>query len=442
MMNQNSQQSDTSKMPMIATSCVMAFLAIAAPAQAHADDLASTSQHANAGPVEILPTQTNDTTIETGNTDVTDDTDGADETAYPGTNRAFNLALSPAVETDDDALEMSTAIFSDNGNGGGVTSHVRGPQGQRDLKVKRVRIEFEPTDEQDSRILQVDSARFLKNTEQCSGSDVVTTKPGNRVLEFDVSECNMQVWEGSEDELRLEGISLSGGGHVPFDAFTMIVWVNRESALETTDERDRNLADPDEQAFTGAQSPQDGQGEENDQREHHAQPEHDEQREQTEAETEVRERDNKARNDDGRNVEEPNTDSVLEPEIPEATVTLLAQHRRVCTDVTEPAPVSNLQLLPNGETTGKVEEHLPSCADSSIGADSATAQEEINESLETSSDIGQLPLATQTVFTEEYGKIHPPELPKTGGNGIWNFVLGGLLLVVGGVFATQRRRQA
>ncbi|WP_454978533.1 LPXTG cell wall anchor domain-containing protein [Corynebacterium propinquum] len=442
MMNQNSQQSDTSKMPMIATSCVMAFLAIAAPAQAHADDLASTSQHANAGPVEILPTQTNDTTIETAKVEETDNADGTDETAQSGTNLASDLALSPAIETDDDVLEMSAAIFSDSGSGGGVTSHVRGPQGERALKVKRVRIEFEPTDEQDSRILQADSARFLKNTEQCSGSDVVTTRPGNRVLEFDVSECNMQVWEGSEDELRLEGISLSGGGHVPFDAFTMIVWVDRESALETTDERDRNLADPDEQVFTGAQSPQDGQGEENDQREHHAQPEHDDQREQTEAETEVRERDNKARHDDGRNVEEPNTDSVLEPEILEATATLLAQHLRVCTDATEPAPVRNLQLLPNGETAGETEEQLPSCADSSVGADRAMAQDEINESLELSSDNGQIPLAAQTFFTEEYGNIRPPELPKTGSNGIWNFVLGGLLLVVGGVFAAQRRRQA
>ena len=42
----------------------------------------------------------------------------------------------------------------------------------------------------------------------------------------------------------------------------------------------------------------------------------------------------------------------------------------------------------------------------------------------------------------DLGRILLPELPKTGGNDIWNFVLGGLFLIVGGVFAAQRRRQA
>ncbi|MDK8486077.1 LPXTG cell wall anchor domain-containing protein [Corynebacterium pseudodiphtheriticum] len=40
---------------------------------------------------------------------------------------------------------------------------------------------------------------------------------------------------------------------------------------------------------------------------------------------------------------------------------------------------------------------------------------------------------TQTFHVQEYENVPCPELPKTGDNGIWNFVLGGLLLVIGDV---------
>ena len=48
----------------------------------------------------------------------------------------------------------------------------------------------------------------------------------NKIIEFHVSQCNVNIWEGSNDELRVENISLSGGSRVPPDAFAMNDWVD------------------------------------------------------------------------------------------------------------------------------------------------------------------------------------------------------------------------
>ncbi|MDC7113650.1 LPXTG cell wall anchor domain-containing protein [Corynebacterium pseudodiphtheriticum] len=40
---------------------------------------------------------------------------------------------------------------------------------------------------------------------------------------------------------------------------------------------------------------------------------------------------------------------------------------------------------------------------------------------------------TQTFHVQEYENVPRPELPNTGDYGIWNFVLGGLFLVIGDV---------
>ncbi|MEY8209943.1 prealbumin-like fold domain-containing protein [Corynebacterium sp. MNWGS58] len=123
-------------------------------------------------------------------------------------------------------LDMSPARFFYNRGRGGVTSLVQGLKAQRELKVKRIRIAFTRTDAQDNRILEVNGARFSKNREVCRGRNVTTERFGNKVIEFDVSRCGINIWEGSNDELRVENISLSGGGNVPPDAFAMNVWVD------------------------------------------------------------------------------------------------------------------------------------------------------------------------------------------------------------------------
>lgn len=123
-------------------------------------------------------------------------------------------------------LEMDSARFTYSRGRGGVTSLVRGPYKPIDRKVKRIRIAFTRTDDRDPRTLQVESARFIKNGSTCRGRNVTTQSFGNKVVEFDVSRCNVNIWEGSNDELRVENISLSGGGQVPPDAFAMNVWVD------------------------------------------------------------------------------------------------------------------------------------------------------------------------------------------------------------------------
>lgn len=106
---------------------------------------------------------------------------------------------------------------------------MRGPQANRDLKVKRIRIAFTRTDGQDQRSLEVKNARFIKNGSRCRGRNVTTHSFDNKVVEFDVSRCNVNIWEGSNGELRVEDIALSGGGQVPPDAFAMNVWGDTSS---------------------------------------------------------------------------------------------------------------------------------------------------------------------------------------------------------------------
>lgn len=121
---------------------------------------------------------------------------------------------------------MGSTQFTYRGSRGGVESQVRGPQKFIDHKVKRIRIAFTRTDDRDHRTLQVENARFIKNGSTCRGRNVTTQSFGNIVVEFDVSRCDVNIWEGSNDELRVEDIALSGGGQVPPDAFAMNVWVD------------------------------------------------------------------------------------------------------------------------------------------------------------------------------------------------------------------------
>ena len=123
-------------------------------------------------------------------------------------------------------LEMDSARFTYSRGRGGVTSLVRGPYKPIDRKVKRIRIAFTRTDDRDPRTLQVENARFIKNGSTCRGRNVTTQSFGNKVVEFDVTQCEVNIWEGSNDELRVENVSLSGGGQVPPDAFAMNVWVD------------------------------------------------------------------------------------------------------------------------------------------------------------------------------------------------------------------------
>lgn len=147
-----------------------------------------------------------------------------DAAAEDNVDSGLQWFASPVV--GERRLEMAPARFSYNGLRGGVTSYVRGPQANRDLKVKRIRIAFTRTDGQDQRSLEVKNARFVKNGSTCRGRNVTTHSFGNKVVEFDVSRCNVNIWEGSNDELRVEDIALSGGGQVPPDAFAMNAWVD------------------------------------------------------------------------------------------------------------------------------------------------------------------------------------------------------------------------
>lgn len=151
-----------------------------------------------------------------------------DAPAYsePGSQADSGLQWFATPVAGERRLEMDSARFSYNRGRGGVTSYVRGPQKSIDRKVKRIRIAFTRTDDRDSRSLQVESARFIKNGSTCRGRNVTTQRFGNKVVEFDVSRCNVNIWEGSSDELRVENIALSGGGQVPPDAFAMNVWVD------------------------------------------------------------------------------------------------------------------------------------------------------------------------------------------------------------------------
>lgn len=144
----------------------------------------------------------------------------------PGTQTDSGLHWFAAPVAGERRLEMDSARFTYSGRRGGVTSYVRGPYKPIDRKVKRIRIAFTRTDDRDSRTLQVESARFIKNGSTCRGRNVTTQSFGNKVVEFDVSRCDVNIWEGSNDELRVENISLSGGGQVPPDAFAMNVWVD------------------------------------------------------------------------------------------------------------------------------------------------------------------------------------------------------------------------
>lgn len=144
----------------------------------------------------------------------------------PGTQADSGLHWFAAPVAGERRLEMGSTRFTYRGSRGGVTSVVRGPQKFIDHKVKRIRIAFTRTDDRDPRTLQVENARFIKNGSTCRGRNVTTQSFGNKVVEFDVSRCDVNIWEGSNDELRVENISLSGGGQVPPDAFAMNVWVD------------------------------------------------------------------------------------------------------------------------------------------------------------------------------------------------------------------------
>lgn len=144
----------------------------------------------------------------------------------PGTQADSGLHWFAAPVAGERRLEMGSTHFTYRGSRGGVESQVRGPQKFINHKVKRIRIAFTRTDDRDKRTLQVESARFIKNGSTCRGRNVTTQSFGNKVVEFDVSRCDVNIWEGSNDELRVENISLSGGGQVPPDAFAMNVWVD------------------------------------------------------------------------------------------------------------------------------------------------------------------------------------------------------------------------
>lgn len=144
----------------------------------------------------------------------------------PGTQTDSGLQWFAAPVAGERRLEMGSTLYSSRGTRGGVTSYVRGPQKRIDRKVKRIRIAFTRTDDKDRRTLQVKNARFIKNGSICRERNITTQSFGNKVVEFDVSQCNVNIWEGSNDELRVENISLSGGGQVPPDAFAMNVWVD------------------------------------------------------------------------------------------------------------------------------------------------------------------------------------------------------------------------
>lgn len=144
----------------------------------------------------------------------------------PGTQADSGLHWFAAPVAGERRLEMGSTRFTYRGSRGGVTSVVRGPQKFIDHKVKRIRIAFTRTDDRDPRTLQVENARFIKNGSTCRGRNVTTQSFGNKVVEFDVTQCEVNIWEGSNDELRVENVSLSGGGQVPPDAFAMNVWVD------------------------------------------------------------------------------------------------------------------------------------------------------------------------------------------------------------------------
>lgn len=144
----------------------------------------------------------------------------------PGSQADSGLHWFAAPVAGERRLEMGSTRFTYRGSRGGVTSVVRGPQKFIDHKVKRIRIAFTRTDDRDPRTLQVENARFIKNGSTCRGRNVTTQSFGNKVVEFDVTQCEVNIWEGSNDELRVENISLSGGGQVPPDAFAMNVWVD------------------------------------------------------------------------------------------------------------------------------------------------------------------------------------------------------------------------
>lgn len=144
----------------------------------------------------------------------------------PGTQAYSGLHWFAAPVAGERRLEMGSTHFTYRGLRRGVESQVRGPQKFIDRKVKRIRIAFTRTDDRDQRTLQVENARFIKNGNTCRGRNATTQSFGNKVVEFDVSRCNVNIWEGSNDELRVENISLSGDGQVPPDAFAMNVWVD------------------------------------------------------------------------------------------------------------------------------------------------------------------------------------------------------------------------
>lgn len=143
-----------------------------------------------------------------------------------GTQADTDLQWFAAPVAGERRLEMGSTHFTYSGWRGGVESRVRGPQKFINHKVKRIRIAFTRTDDRDQRTLQVESARFIKNGSTCRGRNITTQSFGNKVVEFDVSRCDVNIWEGSNDKLRVENISLSGGGQVPPDAFAMNVWVD------------------------------------------------------------------------------------------------------------------------------------------------------------------------------------------------------------------------
>lgn len=143
-----------------------------------------------------------------------------------GTQADSGLQWFAAPVAGERRLEMGSTHFTYSGRRGGVESQVRGPQKFINHKVKRIRIAFTRTDDRDQRTLQVESARFIKNGSTCRGRNITTQSFGNKVVEFDVSRCDVNIWEGSNDKLRVENISLSGGGQVPPDAFAMNVWVD------------------------------------------------------------------------------------------------------------------------------------------------------------------------------------------------------------------------
>ncbi|MDK4296851.1 LPXTG cell wall anchor domain-containing protein [Corynebacterium pseudodiphtheriticum] len=276
------------------------------------------------------------------------------------------------------------------------------------------------------------NARFIKNGSTCRGSNVTTQSFGNKVVEFDVSRCNVNIWEGSNDELRVEDIALSGGGQVPPDAFAMNVWVDDifdpgdarewttqaengvlttliepEDRLETsrvqmrrTIERAAKIKGP----FVARLQNQNGfdvdggqelaelriigpRGETRYSKRINANDGHAEALEPGNGWGGIDFKEDReftvpagsrvevdmvlhGRNKHGRNLKEPNTRSPLGPGALEFATTLLEQRRQICVEAQESAPITGFQLQQRGGLSGGIRR----IESASFGSDEAAQQ--------------------------------------------------------------------